>query len=479
MKKPARNIKISRRASWNKEAWKLILTLCIASASTTFANPPDMTGICIQDGNLYLAADTTNSFVVERKTPDSDWETLGIFTPPPEGDMEWFRAISSLSTLPKTQSDAIVFDPASPTLPSETDSSGALDGWTLIGRYYEDAGTVIYGPVVEMKSAADAPTTAGNNHAVATPDPGRVKMFWYNTSSRMVAAWMLSATGTLKSSGTSNSGGMSAGWVLKGAGDINRDGIDDIIWHNSSTRMVAYWIMAADGYLQSSGLANDGAMAAGWELKGVGDINRDGTIDILWHNSSTRMVAYWLLNQNGTLNSSGFCTSNTMSAGWVLKGVGDIDRDGTVDVLWHNSSTRMVAYWLLNQNGTLNSSGLCNPSGMSAGWEFRAAGDIDNDGTIDVFWHNASTKRVAFWTLNADGTLKASGFCFDGTMSGGWVLEAAGDINNDGTSDLLWYNSSTCRVAYWLLNSSGAMTSSGFCTDSAMSSGWALEASAL
>lgn len=272
--------------------------------------------------------------------------------------------------------------------------------------------------------ASDTPPK--NNQAKATPDPGAVKIYWHNSSSRQVACWGLTATGTVKSAEYSSSASMAAGWELKGAGDINRDGTFDLLWHNSNSRRVAYWLMAKDGFIESSGFCNDGGMAAGWELKGVGDINRDGTVDLLWHNSNSRRVAYWLLNADGSLAEAGFCNDGGMAAGWELKGVGDINRDGTVDLLWHNSNSRRVAYWLLNQDGSLAEAGFCNDGGMAAGWELKGVGDINNDGTVDLLWHNSKTRRVAYWLLNTNGSLKTSGFCNDGAMAGGWILRATG-----------------------------------------------------
>ncbi len=379
------------------------------------------------DNAVQVSATVTQPFYLQWRTPAGEWQTWAEASlPEPQAGCIWMRAVFAGA------------DPFQWEVPADADSVyAAADGtsghWVTIGRvaangvYQLVAPADVVPPSAPEFGAGEQPAPAANNQVRGRPDPGRVKVYWYNTGSRLVACWGLTATGALKSAGFSNDGGMTSGWEFRGIGDINRDGIGDILWHNSNSRLVAFWLMAADGYIDSSGLCTNTPMASGWELRGVGDINQDGTADILWHNSTTRRVAYWMLNADGTLDKAGFCSTNT----------------------------------------------------MASGWEFRATGDIDGDGTLDIFWHNANTKRVAYWTLNSDGSLKTSGFCNDGTMSGGWVLSATGDINNDGASDLIWYNSTTRMTAYWLINSSGSMTTSGYCNASAMSTGWNLTGAGL
>ncbi|MDD2236491.1 MAG: VCBS repeat-containing protein [Kiritimatiellae bacterium] len=480
MKNNRPNMKINR-------ALALYVLTAIGVLGVTAVQAADTAGPAIQlrvvDNELQVGTAATAPYYVQWRTPDGSWQTWSDDSALPE-DVRcvWVRGVFEPDVPFSWEIPEDVNQVLSPAW-AVTDTSDGTHWSTFAGTDADgviraSTQTFVQDTVSFSMPPVDADTPR-NNQAKATPDPGRVKVYWHNSSTRYVAAWMMSDTGLLKSYGLSNEGGMSAGWILSGVGDINRDGVDDLLWYNSSSRLVAYWMMEPDGYIASSGLCQTGGMASGWTLRAFGDINRDGTADVAWHNTSTRRVAYWMLNQDGTLDEAGFCNDGGMADGWVLSGQGDVNGDGTMDFLWHNSSTRRVAYWFLNQDGTLDEAGFCNDGGMAAGWEFRGTGDIKGDGTVAIFWHNSSTARVAYWILGTDGVLGDFGFCNDGVMASGWVLSATGDLNNDGTSDLLWHNAVTRKVAYWLLTTNGTLNTSGFSTDLTMSTGWEIKGAGL
>jgi hypothetical protein len=52
-----------------------------------------------------------------------------------------------------------------------------------------------------------------------------------------------------------------------------------------------------------------------------------------------------------------------------------------------------------------------------------------------------------------------------------WTIRAAGDINNDGQTDLIWEHETTLQLSAWLMNGL-TVQSSGLLTPSSVSSGW-------
>jgi acid phosphatase len=64
-----------------------------------------------------------------------------------------------------------------------------------------------------------------------------------------------------------------------------------------------------------------------------------------------------------------------------------------------------------------------------------AAGDFDRDGTSDVIWRNSSTGQVDEWRMskgNWAGSIDLGGRGTD------WTIAGAGDFNHDGADDILW-----------------------------------------
>jgi hypothetical protein len=90
--------------------------------------------------------------------------------------------------------------------------------------------------------------------------------------------------------------------------------------------------------MRSGGAIGD--VAAGWTLAGVGDIDRDGTADLIWYNASLGKANYWLLNADGTKRSG--VTIGTAAVGWTLAATGEINADGTADLIWHNPADGVI-----------------------------------------------------------------------------------------------------------------------------------------
>ncbi|AUS99237.1 hypothetical protein CLI64_01855 [Nostoc sp. CENA543] len=242
--------------------------------------------------------------------------------------------------------------------------------------------------------------------------------------------------------------GSTGTWEIEGTGDFNRDGNIDILWHNSSTNQNGAWLMNSGG--ANIGWQPMAGNPAGWEINGTGDFNRDGHIDILWHNSSTNQNGAWLMNSGGA--NIGWQPMAGNPAGWEINGTGDFNRDGHIDILWHNSSTNQNGAWLMNSGGA--NIGWQGMAGNPAGWEINGTGDFNRDGHIDILWHNSSTNQNGAWLMNSGG----ANIGWQG-MAGnpaGWDIYGTGDFNQDGNIDILWHNSSANQNGAWLMNSGGA-----------------------
>lgn len=134
-------------------------------------------------------------------------------------------------------------------------------------------------------------------------------------------------------------------WVLRGAGDINQDGVADLVFFNTSTNAAAVWFRAGNGSIVGTALI--GFAPAGWELGGVGHLGSELT-RLVWYNTSTGQVVAWGLSTSGTPISAvtlGFASSNN----WRPRGVGNFGADQGL-IFFENVATRQVAVWLVVGN---------------------------------------------------------------------------------------------------------------------------------
>ena len=205
----------------------------------------------------------------------------------------------------------------------------------------------------------------------------------------------------------------------------------------------------------------------GTSVSGIGDINGDGTPDGIAGDPSIHSAYILLYNENSSFtsvrlasNTGGIPTIPTGSFGQAASGIGDINRDGTPDVVIgapDESNGGAIYVALMNSDGTAssavrishNENGGPDLTGITSfGYAVSGIGDINGDGTPDIMVGTLESQNGAAYVLlmNSDGTAQSTvtiahnenggppltdGDFFGATVSG------IGDLNHDGTPDIM------------------------------------------
>ncbi|MEH2058871.1 MAG: hypothetical protein V7K97_22490 [Nostoc sp.] len=312
-----------------------------------------------------------------------------------------------------------------------------------------------------------------------------------------------------------------SGGSVSNAGDINNDGIDDLIIGASSadpngnqsagqsyvvfggTNLGSGGTLNLSSLNGTNGFAINGIAAgdySGISVSNAGDINNDGVDDLIIgafnadpngkHDAGQSYVVFGGTNvgSGGTLNLSSLNGTNGFAINGIAAGdylgisvsnAGDINKDGVDDLIigasyaftngksYTGQSYVVFGGTNLGSGGTFNLSSLNGTNGFAingiaagdaSGISVSNAGDINNDGVDDLIIgasyaspngnRSAGQSYVVFGgtNLGSGGTLNLSslngtnGFLINGIAADDYSpssLSNAGDINNDGVDDLI------------------------------------------
>ena len=133
----------------------------------------------------------------------------------------------------------------------------------------------------------------------------------------------------------------------------------------------------------------------------------------------------------------------------------DSNGDGDSDGLYFSQSTGLI-YRTDFVNGIATSNAVLGDTG-SGNWDVQASGDFNYDGTSDLVLKNAVTGQFYVWTVT--NGVNSGGFNL-GTIGINWNIASTGDFNADGNHDLLWRDSNNGHLYVWTFNASGTQTGS-------------------
>ncbi|HVZ35253.1 MAG TPA: integrin alpha, partial [Polyangiaceae bacterium] len=290
--------------------------------------------------------------------------------------------------------------------------------------------------------------------------------------------------------------GDGAGTSVSAAGDVNGDGYADLIIGAPGVASGAGSAYVVFGHASGAPLTLGAAqtqgftiyselgMAAGTSVAGVGDVNGDGLDDLLVGAPSDVDIAqaggaaYVVFGKADTASVSLTTIQNGQGGGYAIRGTtmgqqigtsvaaaGDVNGDGLRDVIvgsavgatyvvFGKASPSSISVWDPAQEVAdgfaLSSANLS----VSAGAKVSGAGDVDGDGLDDVFvgasaapaggggvafvvFGKATTEPVSLSDVQAG---QARGFSInaaDGANVSDLSVSGAGDVDGDGLADVI------------------------------------------
>jgi hypothetical protein len=119
------------------------------------------------------------------------------------------------------------------------------------------------------------------------------------------------------------------------AGGTMTTGVNDIVWHNAKTGETQIWLMDRHRIVQRVTVVDEAGqpimVGLPFSIVGVGDVNRDGGADIVWHNAKTGETQIWLMDRHRIVQRVTVVdeAGQPIMVGlpFSIVGVGDVDRN--------------------------------------------------------------------------------------------------------------------------------------------------------
>lgn len=292
-------------------------------------------------------------------------------------------------------------------------------------------GSVLAQSPVRFGAAANF-SVGSNPDAVATADfneDGHIDVVVANNSSGNATVLLGDGKGGMTFETNCPAGTVPEG---VGAGGFNTNGIPDMVASTTYGGAVLYFRGLGNGNFMPSSSLSLGISGGIPSRVLTGDFNHDGKLDFVVAVNPDG-VSTFLGNGNSTFQTA---IPTFVSTGNGSAAAGDLNNDGYLDLVLPNSTAKGVNVLLGTGNGTFGTATNFNiPTSLASSLYALAVADLNHDGNQDVVAVDQPASN-AVTILLGNGTGKLT-VLTNYALAYGAVSVAIADLNDDGIPDLL------------------------------------------
>lgn len=239
------------------------------------------------------------------------------------------------------------------------------------------------------------------------PDETNAPQLFYQDPNGLLASWVLNTNASCRFTRILAS---ADNWQLKAAGDVDGDGTGDLVFQTPSGD-TAGWFLNADGSTRST--INWGNVGT-WEVRACADYFGEGHAQLFFQ-APNGVVALWHLDTSG-----GFLRAEVLAntGAWRLRAAIPHAAGGRADLYWQTAAG-LVAVWRQQPGGGI----VAQVVGNTGAWALCGAVDVDGDGIGDLVWQTPDGSTAGWLMRATTPSLRAAPYWGN---TGGWRLKAAG-----------------------------------------------------